>query len=117
MNKFEPNWLIKQVPSVRKQVRHFWINFWLPGVVTWRYFSNLPKSKFKSTVEFCLRVFRRIEFYISALDRDGTFYFAEYRLLQGGLLILHHKMQVISSEQHAIPREFLEKVGNAYQAG
>lgn len=71
--------LIKQVPSARKQVRHFWINFWLPGVVTWRYFSNLPKSKFKSTVEFHLRVFRRIECYISALDRDGTFYFAEYR--------------------------------------
>ena len=114
MNKFEPNWLIKQVPSVRKQVRHFWINFWLPGVVTWRYFSNLPKSKFKSTVEFRLRVFRRIECYISALDRHGTFYFAEYRLLQGGMLILHNKMQVISSEQHAFPREFLEKAGNAY---
>lgn len=79
MNKFEPNWSIKQVPSARKQVRHFWINFWLPGVVTWRYFSNLPKSKFKSTVEFHLRVFRRSECYISALDRDGTFYFAEYR--------------------------------------
>lgn len=45
MNKFEPNWSITQVPSARKQVRHFWFNFWLPGVVTWRYFSNLPKKQ------------------------------------------------------------------------
>ena len=44
-NKFEPNWSITQVPSARKRVRHFWINFWLPGVVTWRYFSNLPKKQ------------------------------------------------------------------------
>lgn len=45
MNKFEPNWSTKQVLSARKQLRHFWINFWLPGVVTWRYFSNLPKKQ------------------------------------------------------------------------
>lgn len=45
MNKFEPNWSITQVPSARKQVRHFWFNFWLPGVVTWHYFSNLPKKQ------------------------------------------------------------------------
>lgn len=61
-------------------------------------------------MEFRLRIFHRIEYYISALDRDGTFYFAEYRLLRGGLLILHHKVQVICSEQQAFPREFLEKV-------